>query len=414
MEATAERTDVTVLRGKVVTPEAVLDDGVVVIADDRLAAVGAAAEVVLPDGARLPPPDRDTVLLPGLVDLHNHGGGGQNFPDAQDDDAVRTAVGAHLSQGTTTMLASLVTAAPGVLLERAARLGELAATGLLAGIHCEGPFLSHERRGAQSPDHLLHGDPGFVRELAAAAGGHLRTMTVAPEVRGVLGTGPAGTGGAAQALVEAGVVPSLGHTSGTAEQAEALIAQVAPALAERGLRMTVTHLFNGMPSLHHRDPGPVAACLAAAARGDLVVELVGDGVHLAPAIVRTVMATLPGATALVTDAMAAAGMPDGTYRLGPMDVTVHGGVARLKVPHGTDPAGGAIAGGTARLIDVVRATVAAGVDLVDAVAAASSVPASGLGLTEVGALKPGRRADVLVTNAGLHPRQVWRAGTRIA
>ncbi|QAY68808.1 N-acetylglucosamine-6-phosphate deacetylase [Xylanimonas protaetiae] len=387
----------TVLRGRLVLPDAVLEDGVLVLDGDRIAYAGAASSApVTPPGAT------DDLLLPGLVDVHNHGGGGASFPDATTADQVLTAVREHRAQGTTTMLASLVTADRDTLVARAELLGALAEAGEIAGIHAEGPFLSYERRGAQSPEHLVAGDAGLVRDLVAASGGHLRSMTVAPEIPGV-----AGPGGAAEVLVEAGVVPSLGHTAGAAEQAEALIAQVAPALRERGREMTVTHLFNGMPPFEGRAPGPVAACLAAAARGDLVVELVADGVHVAPATVRAVV-DMVGAdrVAFVTDAMAAAGMPDGDYVLGPMAVTVAGGVARL-----TD--GGAIAGGTARLLDVVRTSVAAGVPLHDAVRAASWVPARALGLADVGGLVAGRRADVLVADAALRPLRVLRAGTAV-
>jgi N-acetylglucosamine-6-phosphate deacetylase len=166
----------------------------------------------------------------------------------------------------------------------------------------------------------------------------------------------------------------------------------------------VTHLFNGMPPLHHRDPGPVAACLGAAARGSAVVELVADGVHLAPATVRAVF-DLVGADsiALVTDAMAAAGMPDGSYVLGPVAVRVKDGVARLAD-------GGAIAGGTAHLLDVVRETVRAGVSLVAAVRAASTTPAGVLGRTDVGAVAEGGLADLVLVDDDLRPLRVLRRG----
>ncbi len=388
----------TVLRGRLVLPDTVVEDGVLVIDGDRIAYAGAASSAPV----TAPAPEPGVVLLPGLVDVHNHGGGGASFPDATTADEVRTAVREHLAQGTTTMLASLVTAGGETLVARAELLGALADAGEIAGIHAEGPFLSYERRGAQSPEHLVRGDAALVRDLVAASGGHLRSMTVAPEIPGV-----AGPGGAAEALVEVGAVPSLGHTSGTAEQAEALIAQVAPALRERGLEMTATHLFNGMPPLQGREPGPVAACLAAAARGDMVVELVADGVHVAPATIRSVT-EMVGAdrVAFVTDAMAAAGMPDGDYELGPMSVTVAGGVARLKD-------GGSIAGGTSRLLDVVRTTVAAGVPLAGAVRSASWVPARALGLTVVCGLVAGRRADVVVADADLRPVRVLRAGVDV-
>ncbi|MFE7406819.1 N-acetylglucosamine-6-phosphate deacetylase [Isoptericola sp. NPDC057559] len=374
--------ELVVLRGRVVTPHDVVDDGAVVVADGVVRWVGPAAAAEHADPAvaaavaAAPAPDPETVLLPGLVDLHDHGGGGVGFPDAASAQEAMVAVLEHRRHGTTTMLASLVTAGRDALLAQAAMLAGLAEAGEIAGIHAEGPFLSHERRGAQSPDDLVPGDTGLVRDLVEAARGHLRTMTVAPEVDGV--TGP---GGVAEALVEGGVVPSLGHTDATTEQAEALVAQVAAGLAALAAadeaperEMTATHLFNGMRPLHHRAPGPIAACLAAAARGDLVVELVADGVHLAPATVRSVVETV-GAdqVVLVTDAMAAAGMADGSYELGPMAVTVRDGVARLADPE--SPEGGSIAGGTAHLVDVVRSTVAAGVPLVDAVRSASWVPA---------------------------------------
>jgi N-acetylglucosamine-6-phosphate deacetylase len=409
------------LRGRVVTPHAVEEDGVVVLAEGRIvwvgpveAATGASRPEVAAAVGRAPEPEDGTTLLPGLVDLHNHGGGGASFPDARDADEAMVAVREHRRHGTTSLLASLVTADRDTLLARAAMLAGLAEAGEIVGIHSEGPFLSHARRGAQSPDHLVAGDATLVRDLADAARGHLRTMTVAPEVDGV--TGP---DGAVAALVAAGVVPSLGHTEATTEQAEALLVQSADALraaaadGEPERRTTVTHLFNGMSPLHHRAPGPVAACLAAAARGEAVVELIADDVHLAPATVRTVMETVGGQNvALVTDAMAAAGMADGTYELGPMGVRVRDGVARLTDPE--DPDGGSIAGGTAHLLDVVRRAVAAGVPLVDAVCSASWVPARALGLEDVGALASGRRADIVVTDADLHVRRVLRGGVDVA
>lgn len=408
------------LRGRVVTPQDDLEDGAVVVADGLVRWVGPVAAAEHADAevaaavAAAPAPAPGTVLLPGLVDLHNHGGGGVGFPDAATVDEALVAVLEHRRYGTTTMLASLVTADRETLLARAAMLADLADAGEIAGIHAEGPFLSHERRGAQSPGDLVPGDTRLVRELVEASRGHLRTMTVAPEVDGVVGAD-----GAADALVAAGVVPSLGHTDATTEQSEELVAQVAAALAaaaeagEAPVReMTATHLFNGMRPLHHRAPGPIAACLAAAARGELVVELIADGVHLAPATVRTVVETV-GAdqVALVTDAMAAAGMADGSYELGPMAVTVRDGVARLTDP--VDPDGGAIAGGTAHLVDVVREAVAAGVPLVDAVRSASWVPARVLGLTDVGGLVVGRRADVVETDGDLRVRRVLRSSVEV-
>lgn len=402
------------VRGGVVTPTAVIDDGVVAVRDGRVAWVGEAADV--PAGRRPPAPPAGTLVLPGLVDLHCHGGGGAGFPDATTVDEVRRAADEHLRHGTTTLVASLVTAPRRLLLERVALLADAVDAGLVAGIHLEGPFLSRARCGAQHPDDMLAGDADLVRQLAAAARGHLLTMTVAPEVPGVADGGD----DVLAALVEVGALPSVGHTDASAEQVDGAVTRTFDLLATeqraRGARSTATHLFNGMRPLHHRDPGPVAACLAAAARGELVVELVADGTHLAPATVRAVLDLVgPDAAVLVTDAMAAAGMADGDYRLGPVAVRVSDGVARVLEDAGDGPAQvGAIAGGTAHLLDVVRATVAAGVPLVAAVRAASATPAQVIGRHDVGAVLVGRRADLVVVTADLRPVRVARAGQWVA
>jgi N-acetylglucosamine-6-phosphate deacetylase len=406
-----------VVRGRLVRPSSVVDDGVVVTSGGRVTFAGSLPDAVVAGHGPLVdsvPPAPETYVLPGLVDLHNHGGGGVSFPDMTSSSAALAGVLEHRRHGTTTLLASLVTAQPDVLLRRAAVLAELAVAGEIEGLHAEGPFLSYRRRGAHNPADLQEGSVDLVRDLAEAARGFLRTMTVAPEVPGV-----AGPGGAAEALVEAGVLPSLGHTDGSTEQSEALITQVTQALAAQGRAlgpMTATHLFNGMRPLHHRTPGPIAACLAAAARGDMVVELIGDGVHLDAATVRSVF-DMVGAdqVALVTDAMAAAGVADGHYDLGPMSVVVLDGVARIAESPGPSGSGdGPIAGGTAHLIDVVRCAVAGGVPLPDAVRSATAVPARVLGLAgEVGCLAPGARADVLVTDADLRPVRVLRHGVDV-
>lgn len=404
-----------VLAGRVVTPDGVLDDGVVAVRDGRVAWVGPRAEAAAAGFPDAPAGDGAT-LLPGLVDVHDHGGGGSSFPDATSAAEALGGAREHLRHGTTSLVASLVTAPRDVLLARAATLADLAEAGEIVGIHLEGPFLSEVRCGAQNPHDMLDGDPGLVREIAAAARGHLRTMTVAPEVPGVVGPG-----GVIETLVEVGAVPSIGHTDATTEQTEAAIAAGVAAFAAAGrpgARLTATHLFNGMRPLHHREPGPVAACLAAAARGEMVVELVADGTHLVHGTIRSVVELVgphvgadgavagPDAVALVTDAMAAAGMADGAYELGPMRVTVADGVARLTE-------GGSIAGGTYHLLDVVRETVEAGVPLVDAVRAASWTPAGVLGLDDRGGLVAGLRADVVVTDGDLRVSEVLRGGESV-
>jgi N-acetylglucosamine-6-phosphate deacetylase len=395
----------TYVRGRVVTPAAVIDDGVVVLKGDVIAWVGPAGAASgdgwpdAPDAPKVP-----VTLLPGLVDLHNHGGGGAGFPEARTPEYARVAIREHLKHGTTTLVASLVTATPDTLRQRVGLLTALAEAGELAGIHLEGPFLSTARCGAQDPDLIQVPDADLVRELAEIAHGHLVTMTVAPELAGV-----PGDGGVVDALIAAGALPSFGHTDSSWAQMRTAVADTRARLDgtpdRRSSRATVTHLFNCMRPLLHRDPGPLPELLAKARRGDLVVELVGDGTHVAPELVASIFELVGSANvALVTDAMAAAGMPDGAYRLGSLDVTVSGGVARLTE-------GGAIAGGTAHLLDVVRTTVAGGVPLVDAVRAASATPATVLGDSRVGALQAGCRADVVITDSDLRVVQVLRAGS---
>jgi N-acetylglucosamine-6-phosphate deacetylase len=420
----------------------VIEGGEIVAAGEREALLrlgGAASQQVL--AAARAARRWDGYILPGLVDIHCHGGGGQSFPDAATTDEAMVAVDEHLRHGTTSLVASLVTDEPDVLARQAALLAELCRSGALAGIHFEGPFLSPRRAGAQDPAKMQAPDPGLVRRLAQAAGGWMAVMTVAPELPGVV-TGRIRDSGAAgasaegdppdggdpdesvvAALARVGAVASFGHTDCSAEQMGAAVAAADAALAaaetvdagqaprtRTGRVATATHLFNGMRPIHHRDPGPVMEALAQAAAGAMVVELIADGVHLDPRTAKDVFSLVgPGQIALVTDAMAAAGMPDGAYQLGPAAVTVTDGVARLT--HG-----GSIAGGTAHLIDVVRsAWQSGGVPLADAVAAATLTPARVLGASSrIGLLARGRAADLVLADADLRPRQVYAHGQRVA
>lgn len=387
-----------VIRGQVVTPEGVCSDGAVAIDGGVITWVGAATDARsagLGEQVGATAPDPEALILPGFVDLHNHGGGGASFPDATDLDQVRTAAAHHRRSGTTAVVASLVTAAPDVLRERVTLLADAADAGEIAGIHLEGPFLSVARCGAQDPRLIIPADVELTKDLLKLARGHLVTMTLAPELPGA--------DHVAAVLIDGGALPSWGHTDADAatmrqvlDHATALVASASDA---RSSRTTVTHLCNGMPPMHHRSPGPVPVALAAASRGEVVVELVADNTHLAPELVVEIF-DMVGAEniVLVTDAMAAAGMPDGRYRLGSKDVSVVDGIARLAEA-------GTIAGGTASLLDVVRRTVAAGVPLHQAVLSASLVPTQVIGHSEVGrpggAIRTGHRATLLKASADL-------------
>ena len=387
------------IRGAV--PTAGLTDGVVTVQDGVVASVAAADAPGLSGAPRAP----GTVILPGLLDIHCHGGGGHSF--ATTDPAEALAVAAyHAAAGTTGVIASLVSAAPEELLRQVRTLAPLVAAGQLLGIHLEGPFLAPARRGAHAPWLLRDPDPALVADLLEAAGGAIKIVTVAPERPGAAPV--------AAMLRAADVVVAYGHT-------DAGYDCMARALAGASGDGLVTHLGNAMPALHHRAAGPVAAALAAAAGDAASVELIADGVHVDAGFTRLVFAAAaPGRVVLVTDATAAAGMADGDHVLGPLRVTVSGGVARLTA-EGEAAEGeaaergaggdGAIAGGTSTLLRVVATARAAGVPLADAARAASAAPARVLGLSAWrGALAPGMVADLVVTGENLGLRRVMRAG----
>ncbi|MFU8853286.1 N-acetylglucosamine-6-phosphate deacetylase [Micromonospora sp. SL1-18] len=359
--------------GKVVTPTGVIRQGCVEIRDDRIRAV-----------AEYPSVRDGHWIVPGFVDMHTHGGGGHTFTTG-DAESAREAAAFHLRHGTTTLLASLVSSPLELMREATAAYRPLVASGVLAGVHFEGPYLSADRCGAQNPEFLRDPSTDELAELIELGDGAVRMVTLAPERDGALE--------AVELLVSRGVVAAVGHTDATWEQTRAAVAAGA----------TVgTHLFNGMRPVHHREPGPVVALLDAP---NVVCELVADGVHLHDGMLAFAASTAgPERAALITDAMAAAGMPDGEYELGGQAVTVSGGVARLSRD-------GAIAGSTLTMDAALRHAVAAGVALPDACRMAATTPARAIGLgDQVGALQAGLRADLVVLDDDLNVLRVMRAG----
>lgn len=367
------------------------DDAWVRFMGGRVAASGAGAtwrdvvavgdEVV--DGSAMAGPG--AIVSPGFVDIHGHGGGGHAFDDGPE--AIRSGRAVHRRHGTTSAVVSLVTAPLDTLARRAADVAALTRTDTdILGSHLEGPFLDPSHRGAHDPAALA--SPVDVDALLAAAAGTIRQLTLAPELPGAFD--------AIRALTAAGAVAAVGHTGADAA--------LAGAAFDAGARI-LTHAFNAMPGLHHREPGPVGAALSDAR---VTLEIIADGVHLHPDIIRIAFAAAPGRIALVTDAMAAAGADDGRYSLGGLDVTVTDGVARLDD-------GGAIAGSTLTQDRAVRVAVGAGVDVREALRAATATPARAIGLgDEVGHLRPGARADAVLLDAGLAVRAVWAGGALVA
>jgi len=374
------------IRGRIVSATAQFDDGVVSVRRERIAQVRPIADWVAAHPNSSTPPFQGTVL-PGLVDIHNHGGFGHRF-DTVDAAQARAAADFHHTHGSTSVLASVVTGAATDMVAQVAALRELAIDGTIDGIHAEGPFLAAARCGAQDPRYLRDPDLELTDRLLAAADGQLRVMTLAPELPGF--------DKVAQRLSDNGVVVSLGHS-------DADFTRFRQAMRPNGFGSLVTHLANGMPPLHHRAPGPAAAALVAAAQRQAVVELIGDGVHIDSGFGALVFASAPGQVALITDAMQAAGRPDGEYRLGPQVVHVIDGIARVS--------NGSIAGGTAHLLKCLTWAVdACGVPLRDAVIAATSVPAAAAGLADVGDLRTDQFADLLIVDDNLQLRRVLRRG----
>ncbi len=328
-------------------------------------------------------------VLPGLVDIHTHGAAGADFSDGDTEGLRRMA--AHLARCGVTSFAPTSMTLPYETLGRAfAAAAELAAKpekgcARVVGIHMEGPYFSEKKKGAQNGAYLKKPDFEGFRALYEGCGGLVRIVDLAPELEGAV----AFTEGAKRLCTV-----SVAHTDARYEEAKAVF--------EAGARH-LTHLYNAMPGIHHRRPGPIGA---ASERADVTAELICDGLHVHPSAVRMAFRLFPGRICLISDSLRCCGMPDGEYELGGQQVFLAGGVARL--------ADGTIAGAASDLYADMRNAVAFGIPKEEAILAATIRPAREIGRDgEIGSIEEGKLADFVVCGEDLALRAVYIGGARV-
>ena len=328
-------------------------------------------------------------VIPGLIDVHNHGNSGADFSDGDYDGLVKMA--RYLAANGVTSFAPASMTLPYDVLETAYRtavkLSHAAPEGCarLMGIQMEGPFFSEKKKGAQNGAYLREPDLEAFRRLYDASEGLIRIADVAAELPGAVEF---------TEKVSKLCTVSIAHTDCSYEDAQAVF---------RAGARHLTHLYNAMPGIHHRKPGPIGA---GSEREDVTAELICDGQHVHPSAVRMAFKLFPGRVCLISDALRCCGMPDGQYTLGGQDVFLKGGIARL--------ADGTIAGSATNLYDCMRKAVAFGIPKEQAILSATIVPAREIGReTEIGSIETGKLADFVVCDEALNRRAVYMGGREL-
>jgi len=366
----------TLLRGgRVLTPEGWRDDADVLLERGAIAQIGRG----LADAGARRFDARDRIVAPGFIDVHVHGADGA-MCEAGEDEGLRRISATLARFGVTGFLATLATiplAAMARALEAVARVSGDEPGARILGVHLEGPCLNPLRAGAQAVPHMRALTPAQLDELDGRSGGRVRLITLAPEVDGAMDL--------LRHAVARGIAVSVGHSNATEAQMKAAIAAGAG---------HVTHLFNAMRELHHREPGVPGVALTEDA---VSVELIADGHHLAPRVVDLALRCKPlDKAVLVSDAVAALGLPDGDCELFGVPCRIEGGAVRLRE-------GGQLAGSCLRLDAAVRNTRAwaPGASLERVLRAASTAAAAVVRESACGRLQPGCIADVVVLDADL-------------
>lgn len=325
-------------------------------------------------------------VIPGLVDIHTHGAVGEDFSDGKPA-GLQPLADYYAAHGVTSYLATTMTLKEETLTPAMHAIRDFKRSGgaKCAGVHLEGPFLSFAKRGAQAAENLHLPDTALFDRLNEASGSQVKLVTVACEEEGAMDF---------IGYVSQKAVVSLGHTTCNYDQAMEAFGRGAS---------HATHLFNGMEGLHHRKPGIIAAAMDAGAS----VELICDGLHIHPSVIRLVHRLYGDKLNLISDSLRCTGMPDGDYMLGGQPITVKSGKATLS---GTDT----LAGSSISMIDALRNVVRFGLPLSDAVYAASTAPAQAVGLNDVGSIQVGKAADLLVLDHHLKLQAVFVDGERQA
>ncbi len=359
---------------RLLTPLEVIEHPVLIVEDGRIVAVGPRSHVPLPAKVQLwdfP----EAIVAPGFIDIHIHGGSGHDVMEI-DGSALAAIERGMLKHGVTSYLATTVTAPLPATLKSLEHLGKAQRTkadhsgSALLGVHLEGPFISHAKRGVHPPENLLRPSPALLCQLHEASGETVRMLTIAPELDGSVETIAAAT--------QLGIQSSLGHSNATFAEANAGI--------QAGARHA-THTFNAMRAFDHREPGILGAVLS---DDRLTADVIADGLHVAASVIKLFLSAKGTERAiLITDAISATGMPDGKYKLGEFEVDVKGDRCDLD---------GKLAGSVLTLDRAVRNVMRyVPLTLQDSVRLATLNPARLLGITETrGMLAPGRVADVVV------------------
>lgn len=375
---------------RAITPSTEIRDVGILIRDGVIEAVGSRQDMRLPSGAAEIFAGGQTAV-PGFIDVHIHGAGGHDVMEGTDQ-AMSTVAGTLARHGTTSFLATTVTASPddtchaveGVARYISQQFGALKPKAEVLGVHYEGPFLNKVRRGVHPPEWIQLPSADLLQRFLQAAAGNARILTIAPEL---LGAVPC-----MKAARDAGVVVAMGHTDATYEQARAGIAN--------GAHHAV-HVYNAMRPFSHRDSGVIGAVLTSS---EVTAELIADGVHVEEAAMRILLqAKGAGGVILISDGLSATGMPDGKYMLGKLEITVSGGVCRNSE--------GKLAGSTLTLDRALRNVVALGIPLPDALRMLTTNPAKLLGIEfKKGALRTGADADIVLLDESLQVTNVWTRG----